>query len=355
MKKLALAGCCLLSLMGLACSGVTSKRDAGSSGAAASGQAGSGGQAGGSGSGGSGGTHDAGSAGSHGQVMDGGAGRDAQLMTDASVADASAGTPAGWRGLVGISALDACAIATDRKAACWPGSPSPNLNDFGVAYRDIVVAGDSSFCGIDVAGATHCFTYSSTFSPPADERYTQLAMTDHSSACGLLADGTVECWGAPSGEVPPSGKFIWIDGGRSVFFGVKTDGSLLYWPNNGMLGTPPSGVFTQVSAGDFVACALRADHSGVCFTLYKPSVVTELPEHYLRLQAALDVYNCGIRTDGTATCWGTGVGNNGLPPAGKYVDMQAFDYGGCGIIAGGSVTCWGGRAQPQAGLVVQTN
>jgi len=65
-------------------------------------------------------------------------------------------------------------------------------------------------------------------------------------------------------------------------------------------------------------------------------------------------FSCGIRTDGTITCWGVDAHGQGNPPGGT--NFQAVGTGNqfaCALNTNGTVVCWGsdldGRASPPGG------
>jgi alpha-tubulin suppressor-like RCC1 family protein len=48
--------------------------------------------------------------------------------------------------------------------------------------------------------------------------------------------------------------------------GLKTDGTLACWGDNGFgQSTPPAGTFTQVAAGGYHACGVKTDGAFVCW------------------------------------------------------------------------------------------
>jgi hypothetical protein len=72
------------------------------------------------------------------------------------------------------------------------------------------------------------------------------------------------------------------------------------------------GRYIQIAAGDYQACALRTDHTAICWgddTFGEGDV----PAAPFAAAYATDQYdNCGIRTDGTWTCWGSSARGNTL-------------------------------------------
>ena len=79
-----------------------------------------------------------------------------------------------------------------------------------------------------------------------------------------------------------------------------------------------------------------------------------------------DFHTCGVKTDGTVTCWGAGTTNTGFPnygqaspPAGTFTQVSAGAVHTCGLETGGTVRCWGrdndGESSPPAGIFTQVS
>src|SRR5207302_2012237 len=76
-------------------------------------------------------------------------------------------------------------------------------------------------------------------------------------------------------------------------------------------GEPPSGTFTEVTAGDY--------------------------------------YTCGMKTDGTLACWGQNSGGVATPPSGTFSEVAARSDHACGLGTDGIVKCWGSDTSGQLG------
>ena len=96
----------------------------------------------------------------------------------------------------------------------------------------------------------------------------------HRGECRRLAhvrgetNGTVACWGSNDHgqSTPPSGTFTEVSAGVFHTCGVKTNGTVACWGNNGDgQSTPPSGTFTAVSAGLFHTCGVKTDGTVACW------------------------------------------------------------------------------------------
>ncbi|HEU0306726.1 MAG TPA: hypothetical protein VFR30_07135, partial [Lysobacter sp.] len=52
-------------------------------------------------------------------------------------------------------------------------------------------------------------------------------------------------------------------------------------------------------------------------------------------------HTCGLRQDGTASCWGNNHNGQATPPAGAFMELSAGFEHTCGLRGDGSVECWG--------------
>jgi hypothetical protein len=143
---------------------------------------------------------------------------------------------------------------------------------------------------------------------------------DSARTCGLRPDGTATCWGYEYGGTVP-GLWFDLDTGTYTGCGIRADGdpadggpgTLACWGRLDYgLGTAPDGAFTQVSVGEFHACALRPD--------------------------------------GTLACWGRNDLGQTNAPAGRFVAVTAGRSHTCAERAGGGWWCWGGDWDGQLGL-----
>ena len=64
--------------------------------------------------------------------------------------------------------------------------------------------------------------------------------------------------------------------------------------------------------------------------------------------AAGATHSCGLRTDGTVTCWGGNSGGQINAPSGTFTAVAAGSTHSCGLRTDGTVTCWGWNNHGQA-------
>ena len=132
--------------------------------------------------------------------------------------------------------------------------------------------------------------------------------------CGLRTDGTVVCWGAryefDEGQTDaPDGLFTAVTAGSRHSCGLRTDGTITCWGSNEVLD-------------GFVAESPDESDGGpprVCVTVFCAyGVQWQSPSSDGQFTAvsAGGSHSCGLRTDGTITCWGANDSGQANPPTG---------------------------------------
>ena len=221
----------------------------------------------------------------------------------------------------------ACALLRDQTVSCWG---SNGRGELGIGVRDsqgtvygvtplnslssvTQIAGDgySKFCAIST-GKVYCWGGSptgGTISPvevPLITNAKQVSL-GWASACALITDGTVRCWG--------------VNTGTHLEFNV-----------DGMLGDG-----TTVDS------------------LTTPTTVVGLSDAISIAASAGSV--CALEADGTVVCWGGNIngelGTQNLvgnaystlpvivPGIPKAVSLSALQYGTCALDVAGTPYCWG--------------
>lgn len=124
--------------------------------------------------------------------------------------------------------------------------------------------------------------------------------------CALRADTKkIECWGLNTqGQAAPINDFYQgvSAGGRHTCGHLETGGARCW----GSLGTnvSPTGTFTKISAGG-------AGHA------------------------------CGLRVDGSISCFGDNVEGQDAVPSETFLDVAAWGFGACGLLEDHTPLCWG--------------
>ena len=176
----------------------------------------------------------------------------------------------------------------------------------------------------------------------------------NAGACRLRTDGTITCWVWDSGERVNRVSRSEAQCGRRPYGPCYDDYTQF---------DAPSGQFTAVHIGNhdelFAACGLRTDGTATCWSWlhldYDPLRYKDRG-YFLSQETpngtfiALTVYSngaCGIRTDGTVECWR--IGGIGFGPSDRsqyFAHGERFASlivggrsGACGLRADGTVTC----------------
>jgi alpha-tubulin suppressor-like RCC1 family protein len=227
-----------------------------------------------------------------------------------------------------------CGLRTDHSIWCWGhskfgqlGNGSSGINTFVTVPRQI--------------GSTSDWISLST---------------GHSHTCGIRADGSAWCWGLNDKgqlgngtitnatipqQVQGGSDWISISAGAVSTCGLRLDGSAWCWGGNhyGQLGNgtttdaavpqPVKGRsgWRSISAGGASNCGLRTDGSAWCWggnyygqlgngTTVDAAIPQRVGDHsdWISLSAGNLIHACGLRSDGSAWCWGDNssgqLGNN---------------------------------------------
>ena len=100
--------------------------------------------------------------------------------------------------------------------------------------------------------------------------------------------------------------------------------------------------YTAVSSGHSFACGLRTDGTITCWGS-SHSGRTDPPAGTFSAVSVGTMHSCGIRTDGTVTCWGDNRHDQIDAPAGQFSTISAGGGHSCGIRTDGTVACWGSQ------------
>ena len=197
---------------------------------------------------------------------------------------------------------------------------------------------------------------SATTQTPATSGFKAVAAGGMHS-CAIAADDTVTCWGEnSSGQADaPAGTFKTIAAGGDSTCGLRTDDTIACW-GRGWMGQAdaPAGTFKTIAAGTSHACGLRTDDTVTCWGENSSGqadapagtfkTVTVGGESYENPETSIVHYvghSCGLRSDGTMTCWGDDSYGEADGPAGTFKTVAAATAGTCGLRSDGTITCWG--------------
>ncbi len=116
---------------------------------------------------------------------------------------------------------------------------------------------------------------------------------------------------------------------------VRTDGTLqcVYFGSRA-----PSGLFISLSLGNRHACGLRTDKTLACWGT-GPNGYTPSGE-FLAVSAG-DSHSCALRIDSSIVCWGFDYAGETKAPGGDFKSVTAGSHHSCGLRFDATIVCWG--------------
>jgi hypothetical protein len=214
-----------------------------------------------------------------------------------------------------------------------------------------VVAGDYFTCGLRSDGRITCFGRdweTQTDVPPG----TWVAMSgSDSDMCGIHTDGTLDCWGYhyrdSTGYHHPPGTFQSVS--VSAIYNCALNGnSPSCW--GGVDLAPPSGGFASIAVANWNACGLRLDGTVSCWASGgNPDYgQTTPPAGTFRALSVNGLTSCGIQTsDNSIACWGYDSFGT-APPSGSFKALSIGRLNACALGTDGTLHCWGHDASVTA-------
>lgn len=237
----------------------------------------------------------------------------------------------------------ACARLTDAKVRCWGSNAS------GVIAQNATDATASYPTPKEIPNLVGVRQIAATFG----------------TACVLMDDQTVRCWGSNVGgalgagtddtnphrvpaAVPGLSNVVSLHGGSGGFCAIVTGGQIRCWgsTSTGELG---NGVMTTGAVGPVTVCAPGSTSTACTPATGAVSVIRG------------DGHGCALFGDGRLACWGSnGRGelgrSGGADPFPKYVDglasvsMVTAGNGQTCVAAGGGAKCWGSNGFESLGI-----
>ena len=249
-----------------------------------------------------------------------------------------------------------CAIRQTGELECW-----------GESYND--------YLGRELKSWENSFTI-------PDGRFISVSVHENTS-CAVRMDHVLVCWGWDHGEEGNGVELINVD---VELVSVETYQFCLLFRNGSIecrethVGahrygysqervspadvTPPGNDFISVTVGDQHACGIRREGSVTCWgdnynylcepqsDSYGMSLGCFLkrgdpigqavsPEGRFIAISSDAYHNCGIRPNGLAECWGADFAGQSTPPVGPLTSISAGYAHTCGTRVDGSVQCWG--------------
>lgn len=272
-------------------------------------------------------------------------------------ADAETNVPLGRYTDIAVDIDERCALHEDGRVLCWtPEAESREVHLRHDGEPHIVTIDVNSFagfrCGMLSTGEVRC----SPDSAPApwdlspsdinlDGRYVSFSI-GFSHICGVHSqDGTVECPGdGRYGQtVPPTGHYTDVSAGNSHACALHVDGHVDCWGRNHYgQATAPSGRYANISVGGQHSCAIAADTEQVKCWGSALSGQLNVPDGRFRSIASGSSHACAIDLTDEIKCWGNSAYGTTTPPPGRFQAISAYHDSSCAIRAvDGGVHCWG--------------
>ena len=109
----------------------------------------------------------------------------------------------------------------------------------------------------------------------------------------------------------------------------------------------PDGTYTAVTAGSKHSCGLRTDGTITCWGNNRWGN-TDAPDGTYAAIATSTAHSCALRTDGTIDCWGSNSHGKSDAPDGAYTAVSVGLTHSCGLRTDRTITCWGRNTHGQA-------
>jgi Regulator of chromosome condensation (RCC1) repeat len=222
---------------------------------------------------------------------------------------------------------------------CWGSAQGMLLAPPAGSFSAISLSTDDGACAISRSGRISCwgvgFSRAGGVSQLAPTLPSISIVSGSGSACVLLADRKLMCWGRLAVDTRSEATtFKMLSGSVDSFCALKDDGEIKCWgagspddsgttaEGNWGQGLPPKGPFTSIATGWMHSCGIRPDKSIECWG------------------RGSRVFDCSI----TAEC------GQAIPPKGEFEEVAVSAFFSCGRHKDGNITCWGldsyGRTAP---------
>lgn len=223
-----------------------------------------------------------------------------------------------------------CGIQTNGEIYCWDHSHELPAGAFeSIAYN----VGKS--CGLRSDGTVSCWI-GQVMNPgpsPPNERFKSLTMCSHGGA-GILRDGTAITWGEiPSLYSETEFSFVNCYGPYAINKSNKII-DLFNYPNF-------VGSYIKLSGG-LTMCGIDSSNNIRCPVDDSAGIGLGIPSGSYSQIDITSHFACGLRNDGSITCWGSGNNQQLSPPSGSFKQISVSGIHACALRHDGSVDCWDG-------------
>jgi len=107
-----------------------------------------------------------------------------------------------------------------------------------------------------------------------------------------------------------------------------------------LIAAPQAFAYKQIVAGAHHTCGLKSNGSATCWGFNNHGQSTAPSGTFTQLSAGSH-HTCGLKSDGSAVCWGENGFGQTTVPSGTFTQISAGSGHTCGLKSDGSATCWG--------------
>ena len=148
-------------------------------------------------------------------------------------------------------------------------------------------------------------------------------------------------WQWPQSELWTEGGCWYGHPGDQVWITINgTPSNTITWPTTTPPPTTGPGTYTAITAGAANSCGLRSDGTITCWGRNDWGEAEALAGSFTAITAGAN-HLCGLRTDGTIACSGNNREGQTEAPAGTFTTISASEAHSCGLRTDSTITCWG--------------
>jgi len=165
-------------------------------------------------------------------------------------------------------------------------------------------------------------------------------------------------------QAQPPDRFIAVSGGTQRTCALRHDHTVVCWSPNlpptaadAAAAAPPPGRYATVPSSTVGplfghSCALRLDRTLTCWGANEAGQ-SDPPEGTFTAVAAGGSHSCALRLDRTLVCWGANEAGQSDPPEGTFTAVAAGGSHSCALRDDRTLVCWGaneaGQSDPPEG------